>query len=470
MLMIYNTLTKQKEELKPINPPDVYIYVCGPTVYDYFHIGNARTFITADMIRRYLLYSGYKVKFVMNITDVDDRIIKKSIDDKIPADSVSKKYTDAFFEDINALKILKADVYPQATTHMNEMINMIKILVDKGYAYNINGNVFYNISKFKNYGLLSGKNIDELEAGARVDVNEEKNNPLDFALWKKAKEGEPYWESPWGKGRPGWHIECSAMSCKHLGETFDIHIGGNDLIFPHHENEIAQSEAANGKPFVKYWIHLGFLNINKEKMSKSLGNFFTAREILARYKAETIRMFLAQAYYRGPIDFSDDLLTASEKGLEKLDNLIDKIKSELERNDQTGYHPEFDTASFEKKFKEVMDDDFNTSQAVAVIFDFVKEANKTIANHNNISSSFYEDLKNFLSRTAAGVLGICDFESKKEKVDNGLEKNLVELLIYIRTEAKKNKNYKLSDEIRDKLSEMGIILQDSKEGTAYKKN
>ncbi|HLG32249.1 MAG TPA: cysteine--tRNA ligase [Ignavibacteriaceae bacterium] len=470
MLKIYNTLTKKEEVFEPLNPPEVKVYVCGPTVYDYFHIGNARTFITADMIRRYLMYSGYKVRFVMNVTDIDDKIIKKSIEEKVSSDTVAKKYSNAFFEDLCSLKILEADVYPFATENVKEIISMIKILIDKGYAYNIDGNVFFDISKFKKYGMLSGKKIDELESGARVEVDESKKNPLDFSLWKKAKEGEPYWESPWGKGRPGWHIECSAMSCKHLGETFDIHIGGNDLIFPHHENEIAQSEAANDKPFVKYWIHLGFLNINKEKMSKSLGNFFTARDVLQKYRAEAIRLFLAQAYYRGPIDFSNELLASSEKGLEKLDNLVDKIKSELEKNNNGGFEPEFDIQVFESKFKEVMDNDFNSAQAVAVIFDFVKESNRIIAENSNLNKSFYEKLKSFLDKIASGVFGICDFERKAEVVDGALEKKLVELLINIRTDAKKNKNYKLSDEIRNKLGEMGIMLQDSKEGTTYKKN
>ncbi len=323
MLTLYNSLTKRKEEFVPLNPPEVKFYICGPTVYDFFHIGNARTFVMADILRKYLEYKGFKVKFLMNLTDIDDRIIKKSISDKISYDEVASKYSDAFFDDIKRLKLKPADLYPKATAHIEDIKAMIKKLVDSGAAYNVDGNVFYDVNKFKTYGKLSGKNIDDLEAGARVEINEEKRNPLDFSLWKKAKEGEPYWESEWGNGRPGWHIECSAMSCSHLGETFDIHAGGNDLIFPHHENEIAQSEAANGKQFVKYWIHFGFLNINKEKMSKSLGNFFTARDVLDRYSAEAIRLFFSQAYYRGPVDFSDDLLDAAEKGLEKLRNLAD---------------------------------------------------------------------------------------------------------------------------------------------------
>ena len=324
MLSIYNTLTRKKEEFVPINPHEVKMYVCGPTVYDYFHIGNARSFIMADILRRYLEYKGYNVKYIMNLTDIDDRIIKKSIEEKIDAKLVAEKYTKAFFEDIEKLKVRRADVYPKATEHVHEIVNFIEQLEQNGFAYNVDGNVFYDVSKFKEYGKLSGKKLDELESGARVDVNEEKKNPLDFALWKKAKEGEPFWESPWGNGRPGWHIECSAMSCKHLGETFDIHAGGNDLIFPHHENEIAQSEAANRKKFVNYWIHFGFLNINNEKMSKSLGNFFTARDVLKLYSAESIRLLFGQTHYRGPLEFSDELLDSAKKGLEKFENLIEK--------------------------------------------------------------------------------------------------------------------------------------------------
>ncbi|NWF49642.1 MAG: cysteine--tRNA ligase [Ignavibacteriaceae bacterium] len=467
MLKLYNTLTKKVEEFIPIDPNEVRIYMCGPTVYDYFHIGNARSFVMADMVRRYLEYKGYNVKFVMNITDVDDKIIKKANEERRSTNDVTTDYINAFFEDITKLKIKKANVYPKATEHMNEIIDIIKKLEDKSFAYNKDGNVFYDVKHFNGYGKLSGKNIEELEVGARIDVNEEKNDPLDFALWKKAKEGEPYWESPWGKGRPGWHIECSAMSCKHLGETFDIHAGGNDLIFPHHENEIAQSEAATGKPFVKYWLHFGFLNINEEKMSKSLGNFFTARDVLKRYSAEAIRMFFAQAYYRGPLNFTDDLLAAAEKGLEKITNLVDKINDELKKNISSDVKPEFDFKSFYQRFEEAMDEDLNTSQAVAVIFDFVKEVNRVIASSENIDVNFYNDVKTFLTKTADNVLDIVDF-NKTRTGDDKLVNDLIELLITLRTEAKKNKNYQLSDTIRDRLKELGIVLQDSKEGTSYK--
>lgn len=466
MLQIYNTLTKKKEEFIPLNPPDVKMYMCGPTVYDYFHIGNARSFIMADILRRYLIYKGFNVTFAMNLTDIDDKIIKKSIEEKIDTIAVTQKYINAFKEDVVKLKIRRADIYPKATEHIDDIIKMIRTLEDKGLAYNKNGNVFYNVSMYEQYGKLSGKNLDELESGARIEVNEEKENPLDFALWKKAKEGEPFWESPWGKGRPGWHIECSAMSCKHFGETFDIHAGGNDLIFPHHENEIAQSEGANSKPFVKYWVHFGFLNINDEKMSKSLGNFFTAREVLNRYTAEVIRMFFAQAYYRGPLNFNDDLLTAAEKGLEKINNLVFRINSELE-NPKQGTNPDFNIERYLQSFEKAMDDDFNTSQAVAVIFDFARDVNRILAENKNIDSSFFLAVKEFLSSTAEEVLGILSFDTKQ--TSSSVEKELIELLISIRTDAKKQKNFSLADKIRDDLKTLGIVLEDSKDSTTFKK-
>jgi len=467
MLKIYNTLTKKIEEFTPINPPNVGMYICGPTVYDFFHIGNARTFIMADIIRKYLEYKGYNVNYIMNLTDIDDKIIKKSIEEKTLANEVTKKYSDAFFEDIKRLRIKTATVYPKATENINEILKMIKTLVDNGFAYNVDGNIFYKVSSFKDYGKLSGKKIDELESGARVEVMEEKLNPLDFALWKKSKPGEPFWESEWGNGRPGWHIECSVMSCKHLGETFDIHAGGNDLIFPHHENEIAQSEAANKKPFVKYWLHFGFLNINKEKMSKSLGNFFTAREVLEKYSAEAIRLFFAQAHYRGPIDFSDDLLDSAEKGLEKLKNIRSTIESGLNKNNSTGKNPDFNFESFEKRFSDAMDDDFNSSQATAVIFDFVKEVNKTIAVEENLNVNFYIQVRNFLINTANNVLGIMSFEENNVKQSSSIEDELIKVLIEIRLKAKTEKNFPLADEIRKKLDELGITLKDTKEGTDF---
>jgi len=467
MLKLYNTLTKKVEEFNPINPPNVRMYICGPTVYDFFHIGNARTFIMADIIRKYLEYKGFKVKFVMNLTDIDDKIIKKSIEEKILANDVTKKYSEAFFEDIKRLRIKTATVYPKATENIHEILKIIKSLVDNGFAYNVDGNIFYEVSAFKDYGKLSGKNIADLESGARVEVMEEKKDPLDFALWKKSKPGEPFWESEWGNGRPGWHIECSVMSCKHLGETFDIHAGGNDLIFPHHENEIAQSEAANKKPFVKYWLHFGFLNINKEKMSKSLGNFFTARDVLEKYSAEAIRLFFAQAHYRGPVDFSDDLLDSAEKGLEKLKNIGLTIESGLNKNNSAGKNPDFNFEVYEKRFSDAMDDDFNTSQSVAVIFDFVKEVNKTIAVEANLNVNFYIRVKNFLINTADSILGIMSFEENNAKQSSSIEDELIKILIEIRIKAKTEKNFQLADEIRKKLDSLGITLKDTKEGTDF---
>ncbi len=468
-MKIYNTFTKTKEDFQPINPPNVTMYMCGPTVYNYFHIGNARSFVMADIVRRYLEFKGFNVKFIMNITDVDDNIIKKSNEEKKSTTDVANFYTEAFFEDVKRLKIKTASVYPKATLHIEEMVKVIIELEKKGFAYNVNGNVFYDVSKFSNYGKLSGKNTEDLESGARVDVNEEKRNPLDFALWKKAKEGEPSWDSPWGKGRPGWHIECSAMSTKHLGKSIDIHAGGNDLIFPHHENEIAQSEACFEQKFVKYWLHFGFLNIQNEKMSKSLGNFFTAREVLDKYSAEAIRLFFAQTNYGGPLNFSDELLNSAQKGYEKILNLAEKIEREINLNIRSEILPEFDVKKYYSDFEKVMDDDFNSPQAVAVVFDFIRAANKIIAENNNIDSTFYHELKKFLKDTAEDILGIIYFDHMTNELNPDIDNDQIESLIKKRDIAKKEKNFALADQIRAELINLGIILQDSKTGTTFKK-
>ncbi|OGU54295.1 MAG: cysteine--tRNA ligase [Ignavibacteria bacterium RBG_13_36_8] len=468
-MLIYNTLSKKKEEFKPLNPTKVTMYMCGPTVYNYFHIGNARSFIMSDIIRRYLEYKGFDVKFAMNLTDVDDNIIKQSIQEGVTTNKVSEKYTKAFFEDIRKLNIKEASIYPKATEHIPEMINLIKVLDGKKIAYNVEGNVFYDISTFKGYGKLSGKNIEELEAGARVEIDVKKKSPLDFALWKKAKPGEPYWESPWGNGRPGWHIECSAMSSKHLGETIDIHAGGYDLIFPHHENEIAQSEAANSKEFVRYWIHFGFLNIQSEKMSKSLGNIINARDFLKKYSAEVIRLFFAQTHYRGQLNFYDELLSATEKGLEKIFNIAELITGKIVENNQNGVMPEFDFDRYHKEFESAMDDDFNTPQAVAVIFDFIRDANKVISENENIIFDFYKKLKTFLVRTAQNVLGVLSFDELRKTESESRENKLIEMIIRIRQKAKEEKNYVLADMLREELTKLGIELKDGKSGTSYKK-
>ena len=331
-IKIYNTLSRKKEELIPIEAGKVRMYLCGPTVYDYFHIGNARPFILFDIFRRYLKYRGLDVKFVFNFTDIDDKIIKKSIEEKIPASDVAKKYTEAFMEDIKKIGIKPADVYPKATENIPEIISLIEKLIKRGMAYSIDGEVFYSVKNFQDYGKLSGKKINELRSGARVEIDQRKKDPLDFSLWKSAKPGEPCWESPWGKGRPGWHIECSAMSMKYLGESIDIHAGGIDLVFPHHENEIAQSEGATGKQFVKYWMHNGFLNIDGEKMSKSLGNFFTAREIMEKYHPAVIRMFFLLKHYRSPINFSEDRIKEAQQALERIITTLQNIDVELDEN------------------------------------------------------------------------------------------------------------------------------------------
>lgn len=469
-MQIYNTFSRKKEEFEPLTPHSVSMYMCGPTVYNYFHIGNARSFIMADIVRRYLEYRDFSVRFVMNLTDVDDNIIKKSIEEKRPANEVSEFYSNAFFEDIKKLKIKPATLYPKATMHIKEMINVIRELEVKGIAYNVNGNVFYDISKFPDYGKLSGKKIDDLESGARVEINEDKKNPLDFSLWKKAKEGEPNWDSPWGKGRPGWHIECTAMSTKHLGSSIDIHAGGNDLIFPHHENEIAQSEACFDKKFVKYWMHFGFLNIQNEKMSKSLGNFFTARDVLTKYSAETIRLFFAQTHYGGPLNFSDELLAAAQKGCEKISNLIEVADNEIKQNSAEGIIPHFDFQKYRDDFVSVMDDDFNTPQAVAVIFDFIKSVNIIVAENERINVEFFEEVKKFLKELAHEILGIIDLTDPGTSSNKSLENDLIELLIKIRDTLKIEKQFVLADEIRNQLTKLGVNLKDTKTGVTFKRS
>ncbi|MFH0735757.1 MAG: cysteine--tRNA ligase [bacterium] len=467
-MFLYNTLTNKKEEFVPINDKNVTMYVCGPTVYDYFHIGNARSFLMSDILRKYLEYKGYNVTFAMNLTDVDDKIIKKANAEGVTADFIAKRYSEAFFEDIKKLKVKPATIYPKATEHIKEIINIIQKIEENGYAYNIDGNVFFDVVKFKDYGKLSGKNIDDLISGARIEINEEKTNPLDFALWKKTKPNEPFWESPWGNGRPGWHIECSAMSTKHLGETIDIHAGGNDLIFPHHENEIAQSECAYNKKFVNYWLHFGFLNINDEKMSKSLGNFFTARDILKTYSAESIRLLFSQSNYGSPLNFKAELLDAAQKGLDKINNFITRLDEIILLN-RSGNTPAFIIEDYKKQFEEVMDDDFNTPKAVAVIFDFVRDANKILDENTNIDSEFVKRIKDFLYNTAEGVLGIIA-PVNEFKPDNELTDKLIELLIQLRIDAKLEKNYKLADTIRLELDKLSIVLQDTKTGTTFKIN
>ncbi|PAB57549.1 cysteine--tRNA ligase [Anaeromicrobium sediminis] len=462
-MKIYNTLTRQKEEFKPVDEKEIKIYACGPTVYNYFHIGNARPFVVFDTLRRYLEYRGHNVKFVQNFTDVDDKIINKAREEGISAKAVSEKYIKEYFVDADAIGVKRADIHPKVTECIGDIIKFVKSLVEKGYAYVVDGDVYYDTSKFEEYGKLSKQSIEDLEAGARIEVKDIKKNPTDFALWKKQKaDDEIAWGSPWGKGRPGWHIECSVMSTKYLGETIDIHGGGQDLIFPHHENEVAQSEAHTGKPFSKYWMHNGYITINNEKMSKSKGNFFTVRDILKEFDGEVVRFFLLSAQYRNPINFSRDLMEQSQNGLERLYNARNNL-NHLLRNAEDGTMDEGEKAVYERlltykdKFIENMDDDLNTADAIAAIFELVKDINTNVKSES--SKELMEkslDLFNELT----GVLGIVTKE--EEEVDEE-----VEALIAERQEARKNKDYKRSDEIRDQLTNMGIILEDTPQGPKW---
>ncbi len=468
MLRIYNTLTQRKDEFVPVHDGKVGMYVCGPTVYNYIHIGNARPFIVFDVVRRYLKFKGYKVTYVQNLTDIDDKMIKKAKEMGTTVKEVAEKFIKEYFKDADALGIERADVHPRATEHIKEIIDLIKKLEEKGYAYMIDGDVYYDISKFKEYGKLSHQKIEELQAGARIEVNEKKRNPLDFALWKAYKEGEPYWDSPWGKGRPGWHIECSAMSMKYLGETLDIHAGGADLIFPHHENEIAQSEAATGKPFVRYFMHNGYLFIDKEKMSKSLGNILTVREMLSKYPKEVFRYFmLSAAHYRNPINFSDEQLQAAKGALERLYNAQTLFNEKYKKNNfriVMNKEDEEMVANIEKfkaEFEEAMDDDFNIPVAIAALFNFVKDVNKYIEK-NDLAKEAMEKIKDTFS-TYLTLLGI-----QKEEKEEVLEEDILRL-IEERQKARAEKNWKEADRIRDKLLEMGIVLEDTKDGVRWKK-
>ena len=464
-MKLYNTLTQKKEAFVPIEEGKVRMYSCGPTVYNYFHIGNARPFIVFDVLRRFLEYIGYDVKFVQNFTDVDDKIINRSIEEGITAAEVADKYIAEYFKDADALGIRRADVHPRVSDHMPEIIEMIKELEARGLAYNVDGNVYYQVDHFHDYGKLSKQSIDDLKSGARIDVNDEKRSPLDFALWKKKKDGEPYWESPWGQGRPGWHIECSAMSRKHLGESIDIHGGGQDLIFPHHENEIAQSEGSCGCKFANYWVHNGYININNEKMSKSKGNFFTVRDIAKHYDLEVVRMFMLMAHYRSPVNFSDELLGQAQNALERLYNakyqmeyLLENNKSEAASKDEKTWMDNL--AQYKKGFIDAMNDDLNTADAIAAIFELVRYTNSNLS-----EASSREAVKAALDlfKELTGVIGLA---AKEKETDLEAE---VESLIAQRQEARKNKDFALADEIRDALLAKGIILEDTREGVKWKK-
>ena len=469
MLQLYNTLTNQKEKFEPLNPGKVTMYVCGPTVYNYIHIGNARSAVAFDTIRRYLEYRGFEVNYVSNFTDVDDKIIKASQEMNLSVKEITEKFINAFYEDTSALNVKKATLNPRVMDNMDDIIKFIEVLVQKGYAYESAGDVYYKTRKFKDYGKLSGQLIDDLEQGASSRVEDidqdKKQDPLDFALWKKVKQGEISWDSPWGQGRPGWHIECSVMSTKYLGDTIDIHAGGQDLEFPHHENEIAQSEAKTGKKFARYWLHNGFVTIGEEdqKMSKSLGNFVTVHDLLKEVNPQVIRFFMSTTQYRRPIRYSSANLNEAKVNLNKLqtayENLSYRLKDSVEGNDK---EVEANFANLEKDFVKVMDDDFNVQNGISVVYEMAKQLN-VYSEKEKVYTDTINNLINIYKKVVE-IFGI-SFNEEKELLDDTIEQ-----LIQERNEARKNKNFKRSDEIRDLLKEQGIILEDTAQGTRWKRN
>ena len=468
-MKIFNTLSRRKEEFVPLEEGKVKMYVCGPTVYNFIHIGNARPMIVFDTVRRYFEYKGYDVNYVSNFTDVDDKIIKKAIEEGVDAQTISERYIAECKKDMEMMNVKPATVHPKATEEICGMQEMIETLIEKGHAYTAkDGTVYFRTKSFKGYGKLSHKNLEDLQSGFReikVTGEEDKEDPTDFVLWKPKKDGEPFWESPWCQGRPGWHIECSVMSKKYLGESIDIHAGGEDLVFPHHENEIAQSEAANGKPFATYWMHNAFLNIDNKKMSKSLGNFRTVREISEQYDLQVLRFFMLSAHYRSPLNFSAELMEASRNGLERIltgvERLNDLLSSASEKELYGEEKKNLETkAELVKKFEAAMDDDFNTADAISAVFELVKLSNSTISEES--AKAYLSELKKEIE-TLCGVLGIIT-EKKKEALDSEIE-----AMIEARQQARKSKNFALADEIRGKLLDMGIVLEDTREGVKWKR-
>lgn len=466
-MKIYNTMTRKKEEFIPLEEGKVKMYVCGPTVYNFIHLGNARPFTVFDTLRRYFEYRGYEVTYIQNFTDVDDKIIKRSHEEGISPEEVAEKYIKEYFIDCDGLGIKRATVHPQVTDNIENIIVFVQDLIDKGYAYEAGGDVLFRTRKFEEYGKLSHQNIEELELGARIDVDDKKEDPLDFVLWKAKKEGEPGWQSPWGEGRPGWHIECSVMSNRYLGNTIDIHAGGQDLQFPHHENEIAQSECRNGHTFARYWMHNGYINVDGEKMSKSLGNFFTVRDISEKYDLGLVRFFLLATQYRNPVNFSDTVLEQAKAGLERLTNARDNAEFILGNLDDSGLRDEEkDLAAgldkYRDRFIEAMDDDLNTADAISVIFELAKFMNTNISNQ---SSKEFVQLNLDIFNELTSVLNIAN---KSVEEDDSLSQK-VEDLIAKRAQAKKEKNFALADQIRDELAAMGIAIEDTRQGVKWKR-
>ncbi|NLC38538.1 MAG: cysteine--tRNA ligase [Clostridia bacterium] len=481
-MVIHNTLTNRKEDFLPAEPGRVKIYVCGPTTYNFIHLGNARPLVFFDTVRRYFLYRGYQVTYVQNFTDIDDKIIHKAAEEKTEPLSLAEKYIEEYYKDAGALNVQPADYHPRVSQHMDSIVKTIQLLEEKGYAYAVDGDVYFRVRKFPDYGKLSGRSLEELLAGARVEIDMKKEDPLDFALWKKAKPGEPAWESPWGKGRPGWHIECSVMSLEYLGAGFDIHGGGADLIFPHHENEIAQSEAATGSTFARYWMHNGFITVNEEKMSKSLGNFFLVREILSKFSPDVVRFFLLSTHYRSPLDFDDSKLEESRKALERIKNTRQLLTEKIEYLKKAGVRSEEKPEPlFAQKLDEIrkgflaaMDDDFNTALALAKVFDLCREMNG-LANQGRLadipgSLQLLQEGLTLLEEFAGDVLGVL-FSVQEEKMGSERENmvaSLVQLLIDIRQEARRKKDWATADDIRNRMKELGIILEDTPDGVRWK--
>ena len=463
-MRIYNTLTRQKEEFIPIIPGEVKMYVCGPTVYNFFHIGNGRTFIIFDTIRRYLEYRGYKVTFIQNFTDIDDKMINKANDEGVTVKELGDKYIKEYYQDADALQIERATVNPRATEYIKDIITFVEELIESGFAYEVDGDVYYCTKKFIDYGKLAGQNLEDLQAGARISIDERKKDPMDFAVWKSQKPGEPAWESPWGPGRPGWHIECSCMAKKLLGDTIDIHAGGMDLKFPHHENEIAQSEAVTGKPFAHYWIHSAFVNVDNKKMSKSLNNFFTAREILEEYDADAVRFLMLSGHYRIQINFTKELLDSATSSIERLYNCInnlENLKEEVNKTTMDSQEQDYlkSLDKYRERFVEKMDDDFNTADAISVLFDLTKDINNNI--NINSSVNLCEEAE-ALIRELGKPLGILQNHMKKD-----LEAEIQEL-IDKRQQARKDKDFALADKIRDDLKNRNIVLEDTPQGVRWK--